>query len=102
MHLEERPVVLLSVADAGFAARAVQAATLHLGCHLPTERLTLGHGRHHRAHPFGGRGPPPLFLATLLGWRRLRTPQRRPLRFLPPAANWATRAASKNLLGGSG
>src|SRR5437899_10608158 len=77
MHLEERPVVLLAVADTGFAACTVQAATLHLGRHLPTEGLTVGHGRHHRTHPLARRRPPPFFATLLLGWRSLGTSERR-------------------------
>src|SRR5439155_16824686 len=50
MHLKQRPVVLLAVADAGLAAGPVQATPLYLCRHLPTERVAVGHGRHHRTH----------------------------------------------------
>ena len=47
---EDRPVVLLPVADVPLGPRPVQAPTLDLSRHLPAERLTVGGARHHRPH----------------------------------------------------
>ena len=50
MQREDRPVVLLPVADAALGPGPVQAAALDLGRHLPAERLAVGRARHHRPH----------------------------------------------------
>ena len=72
VHLEQRPVVFLAVADTGFACRAIQAATLHLGGHLPTKRVAVRHGGDDRPHPFLGGRPTALFLpqGLALGFSR--------------------------------
>lgn len=51
VHLVDRPVVRLAVADAGLAFRSVQPAAMHLGRHLPAERFAVLHRGHDRPDP---------------------------------------------------
>src|SRR5438105_3860147 len=83
VHLVQRPVVLLAVADVALPLRPLQSAAPHFGRYLPAEVLALGHARHHRpdqlARPLT---LPPAAAPSLLG-RFL--PLARPSRLPGPA-----------------
>src|ERR1051326_4330598 len=50
VHLVDRPVVLLPIADVALTLGPVQPTPLHLGGHLPAEGIAAGHARQHRSH----------------------------------------------------